>query len=155
MSGSSSNPIPCLMLLLANLPEDIGNLDKLTCLNLGCNQLIILLQIICSFKKLTHLILRGNQLNDLPENIVDLTDLIKLDLDNNPLTDLSVLQKLPNLQEVRFLGVNLPRRYWDKLSNWRPEWLLDEENADVRRVLVVQVRHQSICDRLEATLLDS
>ena len=96
-----------------------------------------------------------NQLNNLPENIIDLTNLIELDLNNNPLSDLSVLQKLPNLQEVRFLGVNLPRRYWDKLSNWRPEWLLDEENTDVRSILVSQVRHQSICDRLNETLLDS
>jgi leucine-rich repeat protein SHOC2 len=92
----------------------------------------------------------------LPESILNLANLIELDLSNNPLTDLSVLQKLPSLKEVRFLGVNLPRRYWDKLSDWRPEWLLDDdENADVRRVLMAQVRHQSICDRLEATLLDS
>jgi leucine-rich repeat protein SHOC2 len=101
---------------------------------------------------LTHLDLSSNQLDSLPESILNLANLIKLDLSNNPLTDLSVLQKLPSLKEVRFLGVNLPRRYWDNLSDWRPEWLLDDENADVRRVLVAQVRHQSICDRLEATL---
>jgi leucine-rich repeat protein SHOC2 len=124
-------------------------------LDLGHNQLVVLPEVICSFKELTHLILRNNQLNNLPENIVTLTNLVELDLSNNPLTDLSVLKKLPNLQEVGFSGVNLPRRYWDKLSNWRPEWLLDEENADIRSILVAQVRHQSICDRLEATLLDS
>ncbi len=110
---------------------------------------------ICSLRKLTRLILRDNQLSTLPENIFALTNLVELDLNNNPLKDLSVLQKLPSLQEVRFSGVNLPRRYWDRLSNWRPEWLLDEENADVRSILVAQVRHQSICDRLNAILLNS
>jgi leucine-rich repeat protein SHOC2 len=140
---------------LANFPEYFSNLNKLTYLDLGHNQLAFLPEVICSLKKLNRLILRNNQISTLPENILNLTNLVELDLSNNPLTDLSVLQKLPNLQEVRFSGVNLPRRYWDKLSNWRPEWLLDEENADIRNMLAAQVRHQSICDRLNATLLDS
>ena len=121
------------------------------------NQLIVLPEVICRFKQLTRLILRDNQISTLPENILNLTNLIKLDLRNNPLTDLSVLQKLPNLQEIRFLGVNLPRRYWGKLSDWRSEWLLNEENADVRRILTLaaQVGYQRIYDELNMTLPDS
>jgi hypothetical protein len=101
--------------------------------------------------------LRDNQISTLPENILNLTNLIELDLSNNLLTDLSVLQKVPNLQEVRFLGVNLPRRYWGKLSDWRPKWLLHEENADVRRILILaaQVGYQRIYDELNMTLPDS
>ena len=64
------------------------------------------------------------------------TSLTYLDIDGNPIADLSILQALPNLERVRFMEVDLPRRYWTKLSEWKAEWLLTEDNAEVRRVLI-------------------
>ena len=70
------------------------------------------------------------------------------------MSDLSILQSLPKLQCVLFLNRDLPRRYWSKLSEWNPKWLLDEENADIRRVLIQQVGYERICQELDAIDLD-
>jgi hypothetical protein len=56
---------------------------------------------------------------------------------------------------VFFLNVMLPRCYWTKLSEWQPEWLLDTDNAEVRRVLIQQVGYKKICARLGAKAIDS
>ena len=70
------------------------------------------------------------------------------------MSDLSILQSLPKFQCVLFLDRDLPRRYWSKLSEWNPKWLLDEENADIRRVLIQQVGYERICQELDAIDLD-
>ena len=40
------------------------------------------------------------------------------------------------------------------MSEWNPKWLLDEENADIRRVLIQQVGYERICQKLDAIDLD-
>lgn len=71
-----------------------------------------------------------------------------------PLTDIFDLNVDPKINIYMF-GVNLPRRYWTKLSDWQPKWLLDEENAEVRRVLIQQIGYDRICQELDATYLDN
>jgi hypothetical protein len=64
----------------------------------------------------------------------------------------------PNIDpkiKVRMFGIDLPRRYWTKLSNWNPKWLLDENNAGIRRVLIQQIGYDRICQELDAIDLDT
>jgi leucine-rich repeat protein SHOC2 len=103
---------------------------------------------------ITELNLASNQLTTLPSGIGNLSNLVKLNLHNNPLTDLSILQDLPSLEIVKLFQVNLPPRYWIKFSNWQPQWLFDENNAEIRRVLLEQVGYEKICDELNAIMLD-
>jgi hypothetical protein len=55
---------------------------------------------------------------------------------------------------MRFLDVALPRRYWCDLSSWKPEWLLDEDNTEVKRVLIKQLGSEKIFDELKSCTLD-
>jgi leucine-rich repeat protein SHOC2 len=84
-----------------------------------------------------------------------LTKLTSIDVGGNPLTDLSIFKNLPNLKHLNFLGVNLPRRYWTKFSEWKPEWLLDENNAEIRRALIDGFGYEKICQALKAVKLDT
>jgi hypothetical protein len=56
---------------------------------------------------------------------------------------------------VHMFGVSLPRRYWTKFSEWKAEWLLYEDNASIRQVLIEQLGYEEICDKLGAVLIDS
>ncbi|WP_295614521.1 DUF6745 domain-containing protein [Chamaesiphon sp. GL140_3_metabinner_50] len=63
----------------------------------------------------------------------------------------------PNIDpkiKVKMFGVDLPRRYWTKFSKWKAEWLLDEENVEIRRVLIQQIGYDRICQELDAIDLD-
>jgi leucine-rich repeat protein SHOC2 len=163
---------------LHSLPDSIGNLTKLTDLDLSCNWLTDIPESISNLTKLTELDLSVNQLNSLPKSIINLSNLVKLsinannltslpesianlpnlvilDLNDNPLTDLSILRSKCDVLTVRFCGVNLHRRYLTKLSEWRPKWLLDENNAEIRRILIQQVGYEKICDELNAVTIDT
>jgi leucine-rich repeat protein SHOC2 len=162
---------------LSTIPENIGNLNNLIQLSLNRNQLDYLPESIGSINKLTFLCLRGNQLSALPDTIGDLSNLnylrleenqisvlpnsidkliklTELSISGNPLTDLSILQKLPDLRVI-FLEVELTRRYWTKLSDWKAEWLLEEDNAEIRRVLIEQIGYEKICNELNAITLNT
>jgi cell division GTPase FtsZ len=104
---------------------------------------------------LIHLNLDRHQLQTLPASIANLTMLVTLDLGNNSLTDLSILQTLPNLQTVIFRRVGLSRRYWTKLDQWKAQWLLDEKNVEVKRLLIEQIGYEQICQELNAVTIDS
>jgi leucine-rich repeat protein SHOC2 len=91
----------------------------------------------------------------LPKNIGNLVKLTSIDLSGNPLKDLSILQSLPNLKAVNFLDIEIPRRYWIKFTDWKAEWLLDEDNAEIRRILIEQVGYEKICEELNAIDLDT
>jgi leucine-rich repeat protein SHOC2 len=140
---------------LTRLPDSIGNLIDLTSLDVGYNQLTSLPDSIGNLPNLISLNVSGNRLNSLPENIRNITNLISLYLDDNPLIDLSILKQLPNLERVGFMGVELEDRYWTKLSDWKSAWLLDEENAEIRRVIIEIVGYEKICDELNAITLDT
>jgi leucine-rich repeat protein SHOC2 len=137
------------------LPDDIGKLTQLIDLNLLCNRLTSLPGNIGNLSNLTHLDLGRNQLNRLPKSIANLHELTWIDLHGNQLTDLSSLQSLPNLEAVEFFVIGLPRRYWTTFSEWKPNWILDENNAEIRRILIKHLGYEKICQELGAFTLDT
>lgn len=139
---------------LTNLPDRITELTNLRRLYLHNNQLTQLPKQIGRLTNLTDLHLDRNQLTSLPVSMCELTNLTHLNLNNNPLTDLSMLQELPKLATVRFLWMNLPRQYWTKFSDWQPQWLLTEGNAEIRRILIEHVGYEKICEDLQAVSID-
>jgi leucine-rich repeat protein SHOC2 len=139
---------------LTILPESIGNLSNLTSLRLSENRLINLTESIGDLSKLVSLSLSGNNLKNLSSSFINLSALSSLRL-NFTLTDLSILQSLHSLKKVFFLDVNIPCRYWIKLTNWKSEWLLDEDNAEIRRVLIEQLGYERICNELDTSTLDT
>lgn len=53
-------------------------------------------------------------------------------------------------------GVTLPEKYGHIHPNqWQPSWLLEEENAELRRVLIQAIGYERIASELGATELDS
>ena len=142
---------------LTKLPESIGQLTNLQELSLSFNKLTNLPKSFDKLINLKALKLENNQLTKLPELIGQLIYLQWLGLSGNRLTDLSPLQALiqEDLMVVRFFDVDLPKRYWTKLSEWKPEWLLDEDNAEVRRVLIEQLGYEKIYDRLGSETIDN
>jgi leucine-rich repeat protein SHOC2 len=164
---------------IKTLPDSLSLLHKLEILNIQSNEITIIPEFINQLTKLSILDSKDNQLTSIPEYIGQLSDLKELHLarnhieslphsfgrlshlnwlniEGNPITNLSVLQLLPKTElNVFFLRIILPRRYWTKLSEWQPEWLLDTENAEIRRVLIQQLGYEKICERLGALPIDN
>ncbi|WP_310483471.1 leucine-rich repeat domain-containing protein [Chamaesiphon sp. VAR_48_metabat_403] len=140
---------------LASLPESISNLTNLSILDLGDNQFSYLPESIFNLANLKSLNVINSQLTDLPTSIVNFSNLTELQLDKNPLSDLSILQDLPKLVDVLFFGTWLPRQYWTKLSEWKSEWILEEENVTIKNILIQQIGYERICEELNAMELDS
>ncbi|WP_373541017.1 leucine-rich repeat domain-containing protein [Chamaesiphon sp.] len=148
---------------LSSLPEDIGSLSNLIELDLSSNQLNSLSAGLGNLVNLIKLDLSFNGLTSLPASCCNLTNLVEINVAGNPLVDLSVLQNLPKLKRVNFFnGVisfkvwsDLPRRYCTKFSEWKPEWLLNEDNAEIRRALVEQIGYERICKELNAITIDT
>ncbi|UYP48813.1 hypothetical protein NEF87_005098 [Candidatus Lokiarchaeum ossiferum] len=86
---------------MSHLPENFGNLTKLTYLNLEKNNLSTLPASICDLTDLTGLHLRKNQLTNLPEAIGKLGHLSELLLDGNQL--LILPDSIGKLTELKFL----------------------------------------------------
>jgi hypothetical protein len=53
-------------------------------------------------------------------------------------------------------GTEIPQKYGAVLSqNWRSQWLLEEPNAELRRVLIQGIGYDRIVQELEAVELDT
>lgn len=53
-------------------------------------------------------------------------------------------------------GVILPEKYGTiKPESWSSQWLLSEENAELRRILIQEIGYEKICEELEAIKIDS
>ena len=53
-------------------------------------------------------------------------------------------------------GVMLPEQYGKVHPNeWRSQWLLEEDNAELRRVLIQRIGYERICQELQAIELDN
>jgi internalin A len=53
-------------------------------------------------------------------------------------------------------GVKLPEQYGKVHPDlWQAEWLLSEENAEIRRLLIQRIGYDRICQQLQAVELDS
>jgi leucine-rich repeat protein SHOC2 len=139
---------------LYSLPFNLSKFTNLIKLDISHNQFTALPNNVDKLIKLISLNLTGNQLTALPSSIRLLNNLTTIHLSGNPIEDLSILQELLKLNFVEFFGVNLPRRYWTKLSEWKSEWLLDEMNVEIRRRLIEQLGYEKICAELNAVQLD-
>lgn len=55
-----------------------------------------------------------------------------------------------------YRGVRLSEKY-EKLhpNQWQPKWVLEEDNAELRRVLIQGIGYARLCQQLQATELDS
>ena len=102
-----------------------------------------------------ELYISARHLQYLPDSLCGLKRLKSIRFGLNSLTDLSVLNQLPNLSSVNLFRADLPRRYWTKLSEWKPEWLLDENNTEIRRRIIELVGYEKICEVLNATKIDA
>jgi leucine-rich repeat protein SHOC2 len=141
--------------LFSSLPDRFENLKQLDYLDLSNNRFTELPTAIVELTNLKSLYLDGNKITSLPTMISQLTKLETLSLSDNPLTDLSIARSLTNLKTLLFLGVELPERYWIELSQWQPQWLLDEENTEIRRALIEYIGYDRICQELQAVTIDS
>jgi leucine-rich repeat protein SHOC2 len=139
---------------LDSLPKSIGNLAQLTHLDLDISQLNSLQDELPRIINLTEIHLYNDRPIGLPENIKNLAQLTNLYIYSSSLTDLSVLQKVPNLINVHFLNVRLPRQYWTRVSDWKPEWLLQEDNVEIRSTLIEQLGYEKICQKLNAITIN-
>ena len=140
---------------LNNLPESICTLSNLAILALSNNKFDSLPENICKLSNLEYLYLSGNNLTVLPTAIYNLSNLTLIYLSDNPFTDLSIVKNIPNIESLYFFNVDLPRRYWTKLSDWKSEWLLDEDNTEVRSVLIEHLGYQKVCEELKGIEIDS
>jgi leucine-rich repeat protein SHOC2 len=81
------------------LPEEIGNLSKLTSLTVRNSYLECLPESIGKLTNLSYLDLQVNRLTVLPHSIANLQNLSEIDLWNNSLDDISIVddyQVLPD-----------------------------------------------------------
>lgn len=94
----------------------------------------------------------------MPPEIGELKNLKEISISNNPIQDLSALANHPNqnLQVFAFgAGFFQLQQYWTHLSQWQAKWLLTENNAEIRRVLIQQIGYDRICEELQTIELDS
>lgn len=66
------------------------------------------------------------------------------------------LQYADGFHLYSYHGVTLPEKY-GKLppQQWQAQWLIEERNAEVRRVLIQEIGYGRICQELQAKTLDS
>jgi leucine-rich repeat protein SHOC2 len=140
---------------ITTLPESIGQLNNLSTLHMVGGKLQSLPNSIGGLINLTIFYFPQNSVSSLPISMSKLINLASLWLDDNPITDLSVLKSLPCLGNVRFCHVDLTYRYYTKLNEWKSEWLLDEDNTEIRRVLIQQLGYNRICQELDAITIDT
>ena len=130
----------------------LSTLTNLTYLSLD-NNLLTDTSGLSTLTNLTHLYLNSNKITDI-SGLSTLTNLRNLNLDSNQITDLSPLQSLGNLDYVFVYGVELPKKYFLPQHEWLSQWVLEEENAEVRRLLIQVIGYERICQELEATQID-
>jgi len=86
---------------LAEVPDDVWELEQLEVLKLSGNQLTSIPESITKLSNLTRLYLSSNQLTNIPEFITKLSNLTVLSLSNNPLKNIpESISKLSNLTEL-------------------------------------------------------
>ena len=69
---------------------------------------------------------------------------------------LPVIQFADGFSVYAYHGVRLPEKYGKvHPQQWRSEWLLSEDNAEMRRVLIQGIGYQRLCQELAAVELDT
>jgi len=139
--------------LRANQIADMTPLSALTnlkWLDLSSNQILNITPI----KALTNLIdlnLRGNQILDISA-ICALTNLTELNLSDNLIRNFSPISALTNLTSLN--DVKFSEKYRRPIEEWSSVWLLEENNAELRRLLIQVIGYEKICQELKAIDLD-
>ena len=68
----------------------------------------------------------------------------------------TALEFADGYRSYQFHGVHLPERYGRVHSHaWQADWLLHEQNAELRRVLIQGIGYDRLCQELRAEPLDS
>ncbi|MGG6242836.1 DUF6745 domain-containing protein [Nodosilinea sp. AN01ver1] len=53
-------------------------------------------------------------------------------------------------------GIQLPHRYHRlPVSQWQSQWVLEERNAEIRRILIQEIGYARLCEELQAEVLDT
>ncbi len=105
---------------LTTVSSKIGNLTNLKQLQLNNNQLLALPSEIGNLQKLTHLYLNNNQFGKLPSEITKLTNLQVLTVSDvtdllpeigrlKKLQEMSITEKAPTSEELKYLESTLPQ----------------------------------------------
>lgn len=101
VAASGAKELDLSGLQLANLPEEIAMLTRLTSLDLSRNRRTDMPVAIFCLTNLTSLNLFGNRLTDVPEAIYRLPNLIELELSMNQLTSVpEAITRLTNLTSL-------------------------------------------------------
>ena len=131
----------------------LSALTNLTKLTLDNNQ-IADISPLSTLTNLTYLDLYSNQIADISP-LSALTNITDLSLGDNPITDLSPLQSLDQLYCVFIYEVYLSQTYFCPQQQWQAQWLLEEDNAELRRVLIQEIGYARLCQELQAEELDA
>jgi leucine-rich repeat protein SHOC2 len=155
-SSNSYNISFCGIFLYRFQFYDLNSLRQLNVLESVWTNLSILCQMpnlesICYIGLSHRTLLRNIKNIDIISN---LTSLKTLGIYGS-ITDLSIFTKIKKLETLYFNNVYLPRQYWAKLSEWKPEWLLNENNAERRRMIIERLGYENICEQLNAINLDN
>jgi len=129
----------------------ISGLINITNLYLSGNK-ITDISPLSSFSNLIFLDLSGNRIQDVMP-LMALNKLTILKISGNKIIDLNPLLTLANL-EIRWNDIDLPRKYWQPIEKWSSTWILEETNAELRRLLIQQIGYETVCQDLEAIELD-
>ena len=138
---------------MKNLPESIGKVYNITYLNLQGNQLKFLPKLISKLANLTVLNLADNPIVMLPKKffVDNQPEEIYLTYNQNSLIIPKYLAKRVYLNEIKIL-----EKYCDiRLDFWEVRWLIEEDNAEIRRLLIQVIGYEKICQKLDAIELDN
>ncbi|WP_176722277.1 COR domain-containing protein, partial [Candidatus Thiosymbion oneisti] len=124
---------------LSKLPESIGQLQRLTRLDLSNNQLSKLPESIGQLRQLTRLDLIFNQLSNLPESIGQLRQLTSLDLSSNQLSELP--KSIGQLRRLARLALS---------DNWLSE--LPDGIGDLKDLRELELDGNPLSDSLTAAV---
>jgi internalin A len=100
---------------IEDIPDDIGNIKRLTKLNFENNSLKTISDELASLERLKYLNLRNNKLRQLPEKVANMSQLTVLDIEGNP------FDILP--PEIASQGIESIRNFFRELKD--PDYLYE------------------------------
>ena len=161
---------------IKKIPAELGNLVPLEYLYLGGNKIAEIPPELGNLVNLRELYLEENQIKEIPLELGNLCNCDELHLQNNPITEIPVeifkteesseifLTYHPGLKVIPqeaagYIYLNdvlIPDKYCGiPLKEWQPQWLIEEENAELRRLLIQVIGYEKILAELQAINLDN
>ena len=145
-------------------------------LYLGGNKIAEIPPELGNLVNLRGLYLEENQIKEIPLELGDLCNCDELNLQNNPITEIPVeifkteespeffLTYHPGLKVIPkeaagYIYLNdvlIPDKYCGiPFKEWQPQWLIEEKNAELRRLLIQVIGYEKILAELQAINLDN